>query len=251
MLCSSFSSFKVFLRLAAYRQHIQMSDAKTGLMHVASLPIRLGALTCVKRVFACSCNPTYIYKHMRDQGSLSNTYHHFSMVNLAAVSMAGIAPSSPQACFLSGRDISATSAHLRSSSRREAVCQSKQQLKRMYTLVSSGLTRSLAPAQQHRTTMFSAHRYSLSSTPAAVAAAAAANVTPAIELRNAQPEDLQDILAINEAAVPAVNSLSPHDMRRLFDQAASFRVAALPDGEVRLPICSQHTSLHLCFFPFF
>lgn len=48
-------------------------------------------------------------------------------------------------------------------------------------------------------------------------------------IRNATPDDLPAVLAMNEAAVPHVNSLSPAGMQDLYGVAAWFRVAARPD----------------------
>jgi hypothetical protein len=47
----------------------------------------------------------------------------------------------------------------------------------------------------------------------------------AIEIRDATPADLHTVLAMNEAAVPNVNSLDAGQMQDLCDQAAYFRVA--------------------------
>jgi hypothetical protein len=48
-------------------------------------------------------------------------------------------------------------------------------------------------------------------------------------IRSATPADLPAVLAMNEAAVPHVNSLSPAGMQDLYREAAWFRVAARPD----------------------
>lgn len=46
-----------------------------------------------------------------------------------------------------------------------------------------------------------------------------------ISIRNAAPDDLEAILALNELVVPAVNSLSISDIRWFHDHAHQFRVA--------------------------
>lgn len=50
-------------------------------------------------------------------------------------------------------------------------------------------------------------------------------------IRNATPADLPAVLAMNEAAVPHVNSLSADGMQDLYGEAAWFRVAARPDDD--------------------
>jgi hypothetical protein len=50
-------------------------------------------------------------------------------------------------------------------------------------------------------------------------------------IRAATPADLSAVLAMNEAAVPHVNSLSPDGMQNLYREAAWFRVAARPDDD--------------------
>lgn len=44
-------------------------------------------------------------------------------------------------------------------------------------------------------------------------------------IRNASPADLEAVLAMNEAAVPHVSSLTPQDLRVFLDTAAYFKVA--------------------------
>jgi predicted GNAT superfamily acetyltransferase len=52
-----------------------------------------------------------------------------------------------------------------------------------------------------------------------------------IEIRDAGPEDLEAVLALNEAAVPAVNSVPMAQMEKFLREAAYFRVA-LVDGAI-------------------
>lgn len=52
-----------------------------------------------------------------------------------------------------------------------------------------------------------------------------------IEIRDARPGDLESVLALNEAAVPAVNSVPLAQMEKFLREAAYFRVA-LAGGEV-------------------
>jgi len=51
------------------------------------------------------------------------------------------------------------------------------------------------------------------------------------EIRDATPADLPAVLAMNEAAVPYVNSLDLARMKGLHEQAAWFRVAAAQPGD--------------------
>jgi predicted GNAT superfamily acetyltransferase len=44
-------------------------------------------------------------------------------------------------------------------------------------------------------------------------------------IRTVSPTDLEAVLAMNEAAVPHVNSLTPQDLRVFLDSAAYFKVA--------------------------
>jgi hypothetical protein len=52
---------------------------------------------------------------------------------------------------------------------------------------------------------------------------------PTFEIRDVTPGDLEAVLAMNESAVPHVNSLKIAEMHDLHDQAAYFRVAAAHD----------------------
>lgn len=51
-------------------------------------------------------------------------------------------------------------------------------------------------------------------------------------LRDAVPADLEAIHALNEAALPAVNSLTPADIERFAQRAEYFRVAEAEAGDV-------------------
>jgi predicted GNAT superfamily acetyltransferase len=55
-------------------------------------------------------------------------------------------------------------------------------------------------------------------------------MAPAFRIRDVAAGELADILALNEAAVPHVNSLDLQQMKELHDQAAWFRVAARKQG---------------------
>ena len=59
----------------------------------------------------------------------------------------------------------------------------------------------------------------------------------ALEIRNVTAEDLPTVLSINEAAAPAMNSLSTDELRWFADQAAYFRVAVLDDVVGAFLIC--------------
>lgn len=52
-----------------------------------------------------------------------------------------------------------------------------------------------------------------------------------VEIRDATAEDLETLLAMNEAAVPHVNSIPAEQMRAFLERAAYFRVAVV-DGAI-------------------
>lgn len=58
-----------------------------------------------------------------------------------------------------------------------------------------------------------------------------------VEVRDGRRADLPQVLAINEAAVPAVNSLSLEGIEKLFDNALVCRVAVLGDEVVGFMLC--------------
>jgi len=52
-------------------------------------------------------------------------------------------------------------------------------------------------------------------------------------LRNAAPDDLVEVLALNQKALPHVNSVALEDMRRFLEQAAYFKVACNQVGDLQ------------------
>ncbi len=56
-------------------------------------------------------------------------------------------------------------------------------------------------------------------------------------LRDAERSDLDAVLRLNEASVPAMNSLAPERMLWLWQRAASFRIAVSEDAVAGFLIC--------------
>ncbi len=52
-------------------------------------------------------------------------------------------------------------------------------------------------------------------------------------IRNADPDDLAEILALNQKALPHVSSVALEDMQRFLEQAAYFKVACAPAGDLQ------------------
>ncbi|NQU56227.1 MAG: GNAT family N-acetyltransferase [Rhodospirillales bacterium] len=52
-------------------------------------------------------------------------------------------------------------------------------------------------------------------------------------IRTARPDDLKEILELNQKALPHVSSVTLQDMQRFLDQAAYFKVAANQNGGLK------------------
>ena len=63
-----------------------------------------------------------------------------------------------------------------------------------------------------------------------------------IDIRPLTSADIDGALAANEASLPAVNSLTPDELRALAAQSRHTLVAAGPDGVVGLMVCLDETA---------